>query len=358
MRKEIEARRVQRFGRSTLMVSLPAEWVREIGLKPGDTVTITVEDDKSLRIYPTFTRVEKERKMVLKISKYTKGALIEKCLETAYSLGYDVIVVEAADGYIEEEQLKSLRGFVKELTGAEIIDHSPSKITIQIFVDPAKHTIGGIVSRMISLIKYMSQYLGHLIVEKKPHFVDEILELRRELVRFYMLTMRQTFLGQIDRSYGRLLEVKSYMLPRYRSIARSLDLVGEALASMATSLKRLDPEALEEISKRGGELKELLDLLQVSLERAVEGIDKANVLSAYNTLSLGEEFYKHTTRFIEKIQEEAGGKPHYQPLREIVEMLRRSSLDLKVIADVSFDLAVERAGGSIDFSSGEAVKIV
>jgi len=358
MSSEIEARRVQRFGRSTLMVSLPAEWVRDVGLKPGDTVTITVEEDKSLRIYPAFTKVEKERRITLRISKYTKSSLIDKCLEAAYSLGYDVISVEVVDGSLEEEQLKTLRGFVKELIGAEIIDHTPTRVIIQIFVDPAKHSISGIISRMTSLIKYMIQYLGHLMTERKLHFVDEILELRRELVRFYMLSMRQTFLGQIDRSYGRLLEVKSYMLPRYRSIARSLDLIGEAIANISLYLKNLKPEEFEEVSKRMGEIKELLDLFQVTLERSIESIEKASVVEAFNTLSLGEEFYNHATRYIDKILKENAGKPHYQIIREIVEILRRSSLDIKVITSVGFDLAIERSGGVIDLSSGEAIKIV
>lgn len=358
MGSEIEARRVQRFGRSTLMVSLPAEWVKDIGLKPGDTVTITVEEDKSLRIYPAFTRVEKERKMMLKISRYTKGTLIERCLEAAYSLGYDSINVEVVDGYLEEEQLKTLRGFVKELIGAEIIDHTPTRVTIQIFVDPSKHPIAGIISRMANLIKYMIQYLGHLISERKTHFIDEILEFRKELTRFYILSMRQTFLGQIDRSYGRLLGVKSYMLPRYRSIVRSLDLIGEAISNIALYIKKLEPEEFEYVSKRMGDLKELLDLLQVSLERSVESIEKSNVVEAFNTLSLGEEFYNHVTRYIEKTLREDIGKPYYRVMREIAEILRRSSMDMKVITSVGFDLAIERAGGVIDLSSGEAIKIV
>ncbi len=358
MSSEIEARRVQRFGRSTLMVSLPAEWVRDVGLKPGDTVTITVEEDKSLRIYPAFTRVEKERKMTLRISKYTKGSLIEKCLETAYNLGYDSINVEVVDGYLEEEQLKTLRGFVKELIGAEIIDHTPTRVIIQIFVDPSKHSIAGIISRMTNLIKYMIQYLGHLISERKTHFVDEILELRKELIRFYMLSMRQTFLGQIDRTYGRLLEVKSYMLPRYRSIARSLDLIGEAISSIALYIKSLKPEEFESASKRMSDLKELLDLFQVSLERSIESVEKSNVIEAFNILSLSEEFYNHVTRFIERTLREDIGKPYYQAVREIAEILRRMSIDMKVITSVGFDLAIERVGGVIDLSSGEAIKIV
>ena len=47
-----EVRRVQKFGRSTLMISLPSEWVKSVGLSPGDTVGIEILDDGSLRLAP------------------------------------------------------------------------------------------------------------------------------------------------------------------------------------------------------------------------------------------------------------------------------------------------------------------
>ncbi|MEM2735030.1 MAG: AbrB/MazE/SpoVT family DNA-binding domain-containing protein, partial [Candidatus Bathyarchaeia archaeon] len=47
----MERRRIQLVGRSTLTVSLPASWVKRVGLKKGDLVLLSPEKDGSLRIF-------------------------------------------------------------------------------------------------------------------------------------------------------------------------------------------------------------------------------------------------------------------------------------------------------------------
>ncbi|TRM73754.1 histidine kinase, partial [Sulfolobus sp. E5] len=54
----MEVRRVQKFGKSTLMVSLPAEWVKEVGLSPGESVYLEVDEDGSLKVYPPNLKAE------------------------------------------------------------------------------------------------------------------------------------------------------------------------------------------------------------------------------------------------------------------------------------------------------------
>lgn len=49
----IDVRRVQRVGYSTFTVSLPIRWVKRVGLKKGDCVTIEIQKDDSLRMTKT-----------------------------------------------------------------------------------------------------------------------------------------------------------------------------------------------------------------------------------------------------------------------------------------------------------------
>jgi SpoVT / AbrB like domain. len=48
----MDLRKVQKFGKSTLMISLPAEWVKSVNLKPGTSVYIDVDEDGGLKVYP------------------------------------------------------------------------------------------------------------------------------------------------------------------------------------------------------------------------------------------------------------------------------------------------------------------
>lgn len=47
-----ETRRIQFTGKSSYIVSLPKQWVNELGLKQGDQITISREGRSSLKITP------------------------------------------------------------------------------------------------------------------------------------------------------------------------------------------------------------------------------------------------------------------------------------------------------------------
>src|SRR3972149_9207878 len=47
---DLETRKVQKLGYSSVGISLPKAWANENGLKPGSIITLTVDDDGTLRV--------------------------------------------------------------------------------------------------------------------------------------------------------------------------------------------------------------------------------------------------------------------------------------------------------------------
>src|SRR3989440_11497028 len=47
---ELETRKVQKLGYSSLGVSLPKDWASSNGIRPGALVSLAIEDDGSLRV--------------------------------------------------------------------------------------------------------------------------------------------------------------------------------------------------------------------------------------------------------------------------------------------------------------------
>src|SRR5690349_9589920 len=47
---ELETRKVQKLGYSSLGVSLPKDWAASNGIRPGALVSLAIEDDGSLRV--------------------------------------------------------------------------------------------------------------------------------------------------------------------------------------------------------------------------------------------------------------------------------------------------------------------
>ncbi|MEM4139375.1 MAG: AbrB/MazE/SpoVT family DNA-binding domain-containing protein, partial [Sulfolobaceae archaeon] len=106
----MEVRRVQKFGKSTLMVSLPADWVKEVGLVAGDSVYIEVDEDGSLRIYPSNIKIEASvREVKVNISNTVSPELLTRIIYAYYILGIDKITIETKNGTFTEEILKKIK---------------------------------------------------------------------------------------------------------------------------------------------------------------------------------------------------------------------------------------------------------
>ena len=50
--KDLGYRRVQSTGRGSFIISLPKEWVQDIGLKRGNEISFNVQSDSSLVLVP------------------------------------------------------------------------------------------------------------------------------------------------------------------------------------------------------------------------------------------------------------------------------------------------------------------
>jgi phosphate uptake regulator len=61
----MEARKVQKVGYSTLIVSLPKDWVEQVSLKQGDIVTFRREPDGGITVYPGLTRERENLRYVI-----------------------------------------------------------------------------------------------------------------------------------------------------------------------------------------------------------------------------------------------------------------------------------------------------
>ncbi|MFP3209211.1 MAG: AbrB/MazE/SpoVT family DNA-binding domain-containing protein, partial [Nitrososphaeria archaeon] len=55
------ARKAQKIGYSTLAVTLPKDWVKQVGIKPGDIVSMIRLEDGSLKIKPGLVKEEGEK---------------------------------------------------------------------------------------------------------------------------------------------------------------------------------------------------------------------------------------------------------------------------------------------------------
>ena len=93
---ELEIRRVQKTGASTMTVSLPKDWIEANSIKPGTPVVVRALADGTICIDPKMQQDKEEnRKIIMVDENETKEHLTRKLIG-AYLAGY-LAAVAAGD---------------------------------------------------------------------------------------------------------------------------------------------------------------------------------------------------------------------------------------------------------------------
>jgi len=346
-----EVRRVQKLGKSTLMVSLPAEWVKNMGLRPGDAVNIEVFDDGSLRISPLGLLSKRyERHIEIIVSRNSNESLLTRSVYASYLLGHDKIDIKSVDEILSETQLRAVRDAVRSLIGAEIVEHTPNKISIQILIDPSKYSALTLLGRMANIVKFMIQHIITSINDRQIHLLKEVIELESELDRLYALTVRQLVLSQSDRSLIRYLGIRPPLVTEYRSIVKSLEDVGDALAQIASLLIEAGEGVLEKVSLHLDMLKECTDTLLLIVERVLKILEDPDPYLANGVLNLIGEFNTHLSKYNLIIFKTLGLDESYLIVRDLIDRLNIVSKGLEAIAEIAFDISMEGVEARIDIT--------
>jgi len=274
----MEVRRVQKFGKSTLMVSLPAEWVKEVGLSPGESVYLEVDEDGSLKVYPPNMKLQnslKEMKVV--IGNNIIPEIATRIIYGLYILGFDKIEIESKDKMFSEDILRKIKEAVRSLIGYEITVQNIDYIQIQSFLDPTKYTMTSLLNRLINNLKQMLHYLSLGMKEGSRTFLQETIELEKEVDRLYYLALRQLILSQSNRSLAYMIGVKRIQLIGNRILIKAIEESADEISEAASDLLTLTPQELDEIKNYWSNLNDIIEQSTVIIDHAIKVLSKEDI---------------------------------------------------------------------------------
>ena len=158
MEDEGETRKIQFTGKSSYIVSLPKQWIMELGLKQGDQIRMVRKGSSTLELYPPKyeSRTQKKEDAVIEIEEEEASSIVRKLI-SLYFLGFKTINVKPKNGRLSAHQRTTVKEAVKRmLMGSEIIADSSGGITVQVLVNLLELSVDGAFKRMIHLAKSMS----------------------------------------------------------------------------------------------------------------------------------------------------------------------------------------------------------
>lgn len=190
----LELRKVQTSAAGSFILTLPKSWADEIGLKKGDRVGISIEDDGSIRVAPHGVERKKVTTMVLNLEEYQDSKLLDLSIKSCYALGSDFIKI-VSKSQIRPEKKKEIKSILPGLVGTEIAEEFADSIILQTIVDPAKFTHEALIKRYSVLASSVLKDAIRSLRENNMVLAQDAYERGSESAKLYRLMLRQLMLA-------------------------------------------------------------------------------------------------------------------------------------------------------------------
>src|SRR6185295_12599955 len=122
------ARRLQKIG-SSILISLPSQWIKNNNLKKGNILPVDINRDNSISIFPSDDMADETKEVTISYSPASMDTLVNQ-VYGAYLLGYDIIRIKAS-AQISFEDADRIKKAIRKLVGLEIVDEDGFHISAQ-----------------------------------------------------------------------------------------------------------------------------------------------------------------------------------------------------------------------------------
>ncbi len=337
----METRKVQRTGYSTLAVSLPRSWVRAVTLKPGDTVTLSEEDDGSLRLFVGHrTHAEGERGCIINADLCDEPGLLSRVLIGDYIVGHERLVV-ASKKSLRPEHLEEIRNSTQRLIGVSIVEQTLSQVTLQSFIDPAKFPVSGLIRRLHVIMVTMLDAISRSLSESEPRLAREVINMENEADRLYRLVVRQLLLAARDRELMKNIGIDSPLhIVGNRVIAKTLEEAADYLEETAKQILELQARnaLTEDVSKM---IAALAASVKAVAESSIEAFFRRDIKRASKSVWAAESVRTVGEQQIHEILSDVKDAQQATALRLVVWNLVQVARLQKIVSEVAINRALE-----------------
>ena len=252
------ARRLQQIG-SSILISLPSEWIKSNKLKKGATLPIEVNRDNTISIFPSREDADDAiKEVVIPYSPAAMDTLVNQ-VYGAYLLGYDVMRIKAGlqISYDDADRIKKA---MRKLVGLEIIDEDGLNITAQFLLDANTLDAEKILRRMSSNVAGMYRDVLDAIRSSENSIRLVISSRDDEVDRQYFLLVRLIRSAMMDQKLAAKLNLSNIDILDYRVAANHLESAGDSVVDLASSIHGLSKTRFaDEIIQAGSLLEKMQD---------------------------------------------------------------------------------------------------
>ena len=335
-----EFRKVQKVGHSTLSVSLPAKWVKSIGLKKGSSVIFYEENDGSLRLFVEPLRSD-EKPVVVDADRYDPITLARVVVGN-YILGRDVIKIVSA-GRLRREYIGIIREVTHSLLGIGIVEESDRHLLLQSSINPKSFPLSTMINRLYMIVSTMFKEAQEGLIKGDIELAKDAISREYEADTTYRLIARLLSSAQKSWIVAKEIGISDPIEIIHSSlIYRFLEMIGdhsEIIAKKSIELVELWGETPQDLL---GLLDQMSSLAFTIIDKAVESIFVGDVKIASDAIKMKRIVELKESEFLEILQEKGEGLKNAPTLRSIVWDIRMIAEYGSAIAEIAIDKVLEK----------------
>lgn len=262
----MEKRKLIRLGRSTLVISIPSDWVRINGLKSGDIVNLETQSDGALVLYPSETRTFRDIEITIYVDQFDKDSEIAREILSYYLNGYNTIKVVSSK-VLTVRQQRLVRQLAQKLY-MNIISATSSEMVMQSLLDLSKIPLETSLTRMYTITYSMFSDLIKTLENYDRDLAVAIISLDDEVDNFSYLLLRllRTMLSYSGASEQ--LKISRNSCLDGPIVVQNIEYIADNIVNVAQRILGI----IEENRRFPGEL---LELLQKLCEECLKYYDSA-----------------------------------------------------------------------------------
>ncbi|MEM2093709.1 MAG: PhoU domain-containing protein [Candidatus Bathyarchaeia archaeon] len=227
----MEQRKIMSLGRSSLVISLPKHWTELNGLKQGDTVSLTINRDRSLAVYPGLGRKREDQRITLTIGQDEKESILTQSIVACYLNGFYGIRL-VSKNIFSVNQLRAIRNIVRALY-MRIMQSDAKQIYIEALIDESKVQVESSINRTYLVSSSMCRDAFIALRNRDINLAKAVYALNEDVVHFAYLLLRLLRSAAIDPSLANQLGLDPFDCLDFQTLVHRIQQVADQASNVA-----------------------------------------------------------------------------------------------------------------------------
>lgn len=281
----LEQRKIVALGKSSLVISLPKYWLNTNQLKRGDSVSLTMQRDRSLVVYPKSGMDKRDDIITLHIEANEAPISIVRRIVACYLNGYNRIRLISKNTFSVSQQ-KAIRNIIQKLY-MSLMESGSKSMYIETLLDETRASIDSSVSRIHTLTKSMYNDVLNALRTLDGDLAKIVYSSDDDVDHFAYFILRLLNSIATDPTLANSLNFDAVDCLHYQTLAQTIEHIADQAKNIARSIIMLQSEPqkyltlvlpiLELTSDYGNEV-------VMSYDRAVKSFFSKNFREANNIL--------------------------------------------------------------------------